>query len=128
MDGIGIVLNFLARSFGKRGSKVVVCLILMVFGFENSEIKKSFGMSYDTLRKYKAALVSGSIEPLFKNSGARAKSELNIHSELIISDFNVRPPKTLREARDRIYSLTGIKRSINRIRIFLKKRASEIGR
>ena len=127
MDSKGIVLSFLSPRFGNRGAKVIICIVLMVFGFKNSEIKKPFGISYDALRKYRTALMSGDIEPLFGNGGARVKSELDAHSELILSYFNVRTPKTPREALERIYSLTGIRRSINRIRVFLKKRAFGIG-
>ena len=122
-----IILKILTCFYGKRGEKIIVCLVLMIYGIKNSEIKESFGMSYDALRKYRASLESGSVEHLFIKKGPRMRCELDEHSDVIMHDFEMNPPKTLKEAQERIIRLTGIKRSLNRIRIFLKKRAFEFG-
>jgi len=122
-----MVLCVLAKRFGKRGSKIIVCLILMAFGIKNSEIKNKTGVSYDALRKYRNALESGNIEPLFVNSGYREKSELEKFDTVILADFNKRPPKTLREAKERIKNLTGLTRSLHRIRVYLLKRGLKPG-
>jgi hypothetical protein len=66
------------------------------------------------------------IDPLFINNGYREKSELEKFDSIIFDDFDKRPPKTLREARERIQKLTGITRSIHRIRVYLLKRGSKI--
>ena len=120
--GFEKILSILGKYFGKRGSKIIICLILMIFGAKNSEIKSKVGVSFDSLRKYRTALDSGEIDSLFVNNGYREKSELEKYETLIISNFDKNPPKTLREARDRIKELTGLSRSLNRIRIFIKKR------
>ena len=127
LTGFEPILKVLGKYFGKRGSKIIICLILMVFGAKNSEIKSKVGISYDSLRKYRSALDSGEIDTLFINNGYREKSELEKYDTLIKADFDKNPPKTLREARDRIKELTGLSRSLNRIRIYLLKRGLKAG-
>ena len=122
-----MILGVLTKHFGKRGSNIIVCLVLMVFGIKNSEIKDKTGVSYDALRKYRKALEEGDIEPLFINNGYREKSELEKYDEIIISDFDRNPPKTLREAKERIKELTGLTRSIHRIRVYLLKKGQKNG-
>ena len=125
--GFELVLSILGNRFGKRGSKIIICLILMVFGIRNSEIKAKTGVSYDALRKYRNALETGNIEPLFMNNGYREKSELEKYDAILIADFDKNPPKTLREAQERIQELTGLTRSLARIRVYLKKRGLKAG-
>jgi len=126
-DGFELIANILGKHFGKRGSKIIICLILMVFGIRNSDIREKTDVSYDSLRKYKKALESENIDPLFVNNGYREKSELDKFDTIIASDFDKNPPKTLREAQTRIQELTGITRSLHRIRVYLLKRGSKAG-
>jgi len=126
-SGLELMLSILGERFGKRGSKVIICLILMIFGIKNSEIKTKTGVSYDALRKYRKALDAGEIASLFVNKGYREKSELEKYDAVIFDDFDKHPPKTLREAQERIKELTGLTRSLHRIRIYLLKRGSKIG-
>jgi transposase len=125
---MGIVLLLLTKILGRqRYAKVMVCLTLMAFGISKSEINKKLGTSYTTLRKYKAALDSGKIEQLIEFKGARTKSALNDYEDVILNEFEANPPKTLRDAQERIYKLTGLTRSLHRIQVWLKKRAYEVG-
>jgi len=125
--GFELILNILGGHFGKRGSKIIVCLILMVFGIKNNEIKSKTGVSYDSLRKYRNALEGENIDPLFVNNGYREKSELEKFDAIIVSDFDKNPPKTLREAQERIRELTGLTRSLHRIRVYLQKKGLKAG-
>ena len=126
-NGFELIFSVLARCFGTRGSKIVVCLILMVFGIKNSEIKAKTGVSFDALRKYRQALDNKNIEPLFINNGYREKSELEKFDAIIAADFDKHPPRTLREAKERIQKLTGLTRSLHRIRVYLLKRGLKAG-
>jgi len=122
------VLLLLAKVFGKqRYAKVMVCLTLMAFGISNGEINKKLGVSFPTLRKYRVALESKELDQLFEFRGTRTKSALNDYEEIILKDFDANPPKTLRDAQERILKLTGLNRSLNRVRMWLKKRAYEVG-
>ncbi len=122
------LLMMLGRFFGKRGSRTLICLVLIVFGIKHSEIREKFGTSYDSLRKYRLALNNGDIESLFitKNADSRAKSELEQHNVEIMNDFEKKPPATLREAQERIHKITGLWRGRTRIRAYLKKRGSKV--
>lgn len=118
-----IIIQLLTKVFVKqRYAKVVVCLVLMAFGISNSEINKKLGTSFPTLRKYRFALESGKIDQLFEFKGKRTRSALNDYEDAILNEFNANPPKTLRDAQERILKLTGLNRSLHRIRVWLKKK------
>ena len=123
-----LVLGFLSHFLGKRGAKIVVCLVLMSLGLTNAEIKERFGMSWTSLRKYRKALGGNDVSHLFELEAERQKSELDHYEQEILADFEANPPKTLRECRERIIALTGITRSLHRIRVFLLKRGLNPGR
>lgn len=123
------ILGILTKALGKaRYAKVIVCLILMAFGISNSEINKKLGITMPTLRKYKSALESGEIDRLFEFKGRRTKSVLDDYESVILNEFDIKPPKTLRDAQTRIEKITGEKRSLNRVRVWLKKRGLVHGR
>jgi transposase len=117
------IIEYLEKQFTKSRVMVLICLILMAFEYTNSEIKDRLGVSYPTLRKYRAALEKKEIEPLFSNGGNRRKGRLDEHSDEIASDFTNQPPATLREAKERVKKLTGKTLSLNRLRKKKKKRA-----
>jgi len=120
---VEMVLQLLTKFFGKRRyAKVIVCLILLAFGVPGSEINKKTGITYPTLRKYRRALESGEIEQLVEFKGKRTKSILDDYEEVILKEFAANPPKTLRDAQERIHRLTGLNRSLHRIRVWLEKR------
>lgn len=122
-DAMEIVLLFLTKVLGKqRYAKIIVCLTLMAFGIKSSEINKKLGLSYTTLRKYKAALETGEIGSLLEFNGARTKSELDNYEDVILKEFDTNPPKTLRDAQERIMRITGLKRSLHRTDVWLKKK------
>jgi transposase len=125
--GFELILEILEKHFGKRGSKIVVCLVLMMFGITHSEIKQKFGTSYNALRRYRAALKESHIEQLFIKKGPREQSELEKYNKEIADEFERNPPKTLRDAQERIKRLTGITRSLHRIRVYLIKRGLKAG-
>ena len=111
----------------QRYATVLVCLVLMAFWVSNSEINKKLGISFPTLRKYRDALESEKIDRLFEFKGSRTQSALNDYEDMILKEFDNNPPKTLRDAQERIRKLTGLNRSLNRVRVWLKKRAYEVG-
>jgi len=122
------VLQFLTKVLGKpRYAKAIVSLALIAFGISSSEINKKLGISFPTLRKYKATLENKKIDELFEFKGSRSKSAIDDYEDIILKEFDANPPKTLRDAQERIHKLTGLNRSLNRIRIWLKKRACKAG-
>ena len=122
-SGIEVIERFLAKHFGKRGSKIIICLVLMVFEVKNIEIHEKVGVSHRALRRYRSALQEGKISSLFIHNGYRGKSELEQYNTEILEEFDKNPPKTLRDAQERIKDLTGLTRSLHRIGVYLKKKA-----
>lgn len=60
-------------------------------------------------------------EGLLTNDYGTNKSELEIHSESILSSFSKQPPMCAAEAVERISERTGIKRSEQQVRAFMKR-------
>lgn len=127
--GYELVVKLLEKYYGKRGAKVVVCLVLMVYGITHTDIQEKYGVALSTTRRYRKALESENIDCLFTvGERVRERSKLDDYETEILADFEKKPPKTLREAQLRIETLTGIKRSLPRIRTWLLKRGFNQGR
>ena len=121
--GYSFVLGLLEKHFGKRSARVIVCLILMAFGITHTEIQKKQGAALSTLRRYRRAIDNDDIGSLFVVSERdRERSKLDDFESEIMEEFNAKPPKTLREAQTRIEQITGLKRSLTRLRVWLKKK------
>ncbi len=124
-----LVIAFLERLFGKRGARTIFCLVLMAFGLTHTEIQSKCGVSLSTLRRYRNSLESGEIDGLFVvGERERQRSELDDYEDEIMASFEKNPPKTLREAQSRIEDMTGLKRSLTRVRAWLEKRGFVRGR
>ncbi len=101
----------------------------MAFGLTHTEIQSKFGVSFSTLRRYRNSLESGEIDSLFVvGERERRHSELDDYEDEIMASFDKNPPKTLREAQSRIEAMTGLKRSLTRVRAWLEKRGFVRGR
>jgi transposase len=118
-----LVIALLERLFGKRGARTIYCLVLMAFGIPHSEIQRKCGVALSTLRRYRNSLENGDIDGLFVVSERkRQHSELDDYEDTIMASFDASPPKTLREAQTRVEDMTGLKRSLTRLRTWLEKR------
>jgi len=121
-NGVEIVQKIIEQKFGVRGAKIIISLVLMVFGINNSDINEKVGISDRALRRYRKAIQESKITSLFVNKGNRRKSELEKYNTKILEEFDKRPPKTLRDAQERIKNITGLTRSLHRIGVYLKKK------
>jgi transposase len=74
----------------------------------------------DTVRKVIRNFQNGGIELVTTIDSNHPKSDLEKHRTNIIEEFTLRPPASAKEAAARIEKLTGIKRSEQRIRMFMK--------
>lgn len=119
----GIIMKILERYFGKRGTKVIICLVLMFHGVTHTEIRDKYGIALSTTRRYRKAIENGNVEDLLVVAPrTRERSKLDDYETEILADFEENPPRTLREAQSRIEILTGIKRSLPRISAWCLKR------
>ena len=118
-----LVQKILERYFGKRGAKVIICLILMLHGITHTEIRDKYNVALSTTRRYRKAIKNENIDDLFMVAPrTRQRSAIDDYETEILADFNENPPRTLREAQSRIEILTGIKRSLPRISAWCLKR------
>lgn len=77
-------------------------------------------VSGNTLRQYLNDYIDGGLEKIMKVCFYRPKSELAQHEETIKDYFEEHPVASMNEAAAIIEELTGIRRSVNRVRDYLK--------
>lgn len=87
---------------------------------KHSEISKIVGISGNTLRSYLRDYKEGGIEKLKEINFYKPESELNKHKDTIEKYFREHPPANIKEAMAKIEELTGVRRSENRVREYLK--------
>ena len=103
-----------------RVQRKMEALWLKSLGLSHKEICRLTGVSSNTLRSYLRAYQQGGIEALKVIKIHQSQSELNQHTMTIEAYFREHPPASVKEAMAKIEELTGIKRSENRVRTFLK--------
>jgi hypothetical protein len=120
--GIKFVIRLLEGKLGKRLGKQILYIILIVFGVKRELIKETIGYSPTTFAKYEKALEREELGLIFEQKYNSPKSELEKWRGKIEAEFDEKPPKTRREARERIKAMTGIERGLTQIGKFLKKK------
>jgi hypothetical protein len=78
------------------------------------------GVSPNSVTRWTKTFLAGGIDALLLIAYYLPKSDLHGYAELIKSSFDEAPPRSIGEARKRIFKLTGLKRSITQIRHFVK--------
>jgi transposase len=89
-------------------------------GYPHWEICQLVQVSEPTLLSYFRDYQKGGIEQLKELTFYRPQSELKQHQENLEVYFRQHPPKTLAQAVAKIEELTGIRRSREQVRHFLK--------
>ena len=89
-------------------------------GLPHKEISRLTGIGSTTLTRYLRTYQDGGREALKVVNVYRPKSELHRHREQLEAYFRAHPPATAKEAMVEIERLTGIRRSPDRVRHFLK--------
>ena len=87
----------------------------------NSQIVSLVNLSENTVRKYIKEYEEGGIEKLKEINFYRPESELLEYKETLEKYFEKNPPMSIKEAAKKIEELTGIKRSENQVRLFIKR-------
>ena len=81
---------------------------------------KIVGVSRATVQRYVAAFREGGLEGLRQWNVNRRVSEMAAYRELIRESFEKEPVRTVAEACERIFQLTGLRRGPSQVRKFLK--------
>lgn len=90
-------------------------------GYKNTEIARLINIHRNTVKTYLDIYKLSGIEGLKKLNYLRPVSELEEYRTKIETHFREHPPTNIKHARQQIKELTGIERSMNRTRLFLKK-------
>ena len=79
------------------------------------------GICGNTLRSYLAEYQEGGLEKLQELRYYRPVSQLEEHRELVQAELALHPVATIKQARSRIFELTGLKRGLTQVRGWLRR-------
>jgi len=101
--------------------RIFAVYLKAVLGWNNSIIGHTVGLHHNAvgnwINKYKA----NGFEALLSNNYGSKKSELENHADSILKSFQLQPPMTASGAAERIREMTGISRSQQQVRSFMKR-------
>ena len=103
-----------------RVQRKTEAVLLKSTGMKHKDICSLTGICGNTLRSYLRDYADGGVERLKEVNFFRQKSELEQHRGTIEEYFREHPPTDMKEATAAVEQLTGIRRSENRVRIYLK--------
>jgi transposase len=89
-------------------------------GLTRQKAAEIAGISRATVQRYVAAFREGGLEGLRRWNPNRPVSEMAPYRELIRESLEKEPVRTVAEACERIYQLTGLRRGPSQVRKFLK--------
>ena len=90
-------------------------------GFAHKDICRAADVSPSTLVNYLREYHEGGIEALKKLSFRSPRSDLEDHRDVLEAHFREHPPASAKQAMAVIEQLTGLKRSPERVRAFMKR-------
>jgi transposase len=103
-----------------RVQRKMEALYLKSQGFAHREIAQMIRVSEPTVLSYLRAYQAGGIEQLKELTFYRPESKLKSHQDSLAAYFRAHPPQSLAQAASKIAELTGIERSREQVRHFLK--------
>jgi len=103
-----------------RVQRKMEVLLLKSHGLRHKDICRIAGISGNTLRSYLKDCQKGGIEKLREVSFYKPRSEMTEYKGTLEAYFREHPPAGVKEAMAKIEELTGIRRSENRVREFLR--------
>jgi transposase len=98
-----------------------LCLVMKSLFYTDEQIAEVIGINRHTVRNYLDLYEEQGYVVFMTNNYNKPKSELDDFRELIKTEFDTNPAQSLKEARERIFELTGIDRSTSRVYKYLKK-------
>jgi hypothetical protein len=104
-----------------RVQRKMEVLYLKSQGLSHRDIKRIARICENTLLSYLRDYQQGGIEKLKAMRFRRPESALSAHQCGLEAYFREHPPGSVNEAAAKIEELTGIKRSPNRVRVFMKQ-------
>ena len=96
-------------------------------GLPHDDIGRLAGLSRRSVQRYLDEYLDGGIDRLYEVRWKGKHCPLDDYRTTLEEYFVEHPPRTVREARDAIERLTGIRRSLTQVRLFLKKKSGSPG-
>lgn len=90
-------------------------------GLPHETIAQLSGVAARTVQRYLREYLAGGSERLKQNNYRGAPSPLREHTQTLQEYFTKHPPSTTAQAQQAIQELTGLRRSLTRVRAFLKR-------
>jgi len=98
----------------------MLVLLLLHNGVTREKAGAIVGVGRATVQRYVAAFRDGGLDGLRRWEPNRPQSEMAAYREMIRESFEKEPVRTVAEACDRIFQLTGLRRGPSQVRKFLK--------
>ena len=98
----------------------MLVLLLLHNGVTREKAGAIVGVGRATVQRYVAAFRDGGLDGLRRWEPNRPQSEMAAYREVIRESFEKEPVRTVAEACDRIFQLTGLRRGPSQVRKFLK--------
>jgi transposase len=95
-------------------------LWLLHCGLTRQKVAEILGVGRATVHRYVRAFREGGLDGLRQENPHRPASELAAYRDVIRESFEKKPARTIAEACERIYQLTGLRRGPSQVRKFLK--------
>src|SRR5262245_66438020 len=111
-----------------RVREKMLVLWLLHCGTTRQKAAEIVGLGRATVHRYVVAFREGGLDDLRRCHHHRPVSELAAYRELIRESFEKQPARTIAEACDRIFRLTGLRRGPSQVRKFLKDMGLEFHR
>jgi len=103
-----------------RVREKMLVLWLLHCGTTRQKAAEVVGLGRATVHRYVVAFREGGLDGLRRCDRHRPVSELAAYREVIRESFDMQPARTMAEACDRIFRLTGLRRGPSQVRKFLK--------
>src|SRR5947199_9347031 len=102
-----------------RVREKMLVLWLLHCGATREKAAEVTRVSRATVQRYVAAFRAGGLDGLRQHNPHRPLSEMAAYRDLIYASFEKQPARTVAEACDRIFQLTGLRRGPSQVRKFL---------
>ena len=104
----------------ERVREKMLVLWLLHSGVTRQKAAEIVGVGRATVQRFVAAFRDGGLDGLRRWDPNRPESEMAPFRELIRESFEKQPARTVAEAGERIFQLTGLRRGPSQVRKFLK--------
>ena len=103
-----------------RVREKMLVLWLLHCGTTREKAAEIVGIGRATVHRYVVAFRAGGLDGLRQRNPRRPSSEMAAYRDVIRESFEKQPARTVGEACDRIFRLTGLRRGPSQVRKFLK--------